>query len=233
MTATLLLVLGWAAIQRHQDRQRPGSGGKRKLDQDRQHHPLVPVAVSGIGVRRAYGVAMQALAEDLLAAMFVDGVVARQPNRAGRREAANDPGGQEEAQTPQRPASFGEDAMVTGRRSRQQGTECAEQIQHRMVAHSQDSREQQDQDAVVGGAGEHRSKGLPEGADGRRSLRFEPTQLLAGTLLRLALASALASRELAVPAGAAPGYTGHKSLLARKGRFLATPSIPSRRLVFV
>src|SRR5207237_8065856 len=96
--------------------------GKRKLDQDRQHHPLVAVAEGSIRLGRAHGVSMPALAEDLLAAMLVDGVVARQLNRPRSSKVANQPGGQKIGQTPQRPTSFREEVMVTGSGSWRQGT---------------------------------------------------------------------------------------------------------------
>ena len=67
-----------AAIQRHQDRQRPGPGGEGELDQDRQDDPFVPPAIGGEGVGRAHRVAMTALAVDLGAAVLVDGIVAGQ-----------------------------------------------------------------------------------------------------------------------------------------------------------
>src|SRR3954452_16688186 len=77
-TLTLALVLLGAAIQRYKDRQRPGTHGEGELDQDRQDDPLVPPAIRGERVGRAYRVAMATLAVDLVAAMLVDGVVSGQ-----------------------------------------------------------------------------------------------------------------------------------------------------------
>ena len=233
VATTLLFVFARAAIERHQDGQCPRATSEWKLHQDRQHHPLVPIAESGIGVGRAHGVAMPALAEDLLAAMLVDGVVARQLNRSRNGKVADKPGGQKVGQAPQRPTSFREQAMVTGRGSRRQGTKCAQQIQDGMVAGGQDRREQQNKEAVIGRSGEHLAEGAQEKTNGRRCSLLEAAKLTPSALLGFALPSLSPSRKFGMPALPVLGYTGHESLLAWNERARDIPSIPSRRLVFV
>ena len=58
------------AIQRDQDRQRPGTVAERELNQDRQDDPLVSPTVRRIGMGGTHGIAMTGLAINVLAAVL-------------------------------------------------------------------------------------------------------------------------------------------------------------------
>ena len=140
-----------AAIQRHQDRQRPGTGGEGELDQDRQDDPFVPPAIGGEGVGRAHRIAMAALAVDLGAAMLVDGIVAGQEDGAVGDVMVEDELRQEACQRQRGPASFREDAVIAGGISRSQAGHGAEEVGDGASSGGQDRRDEQDEEALVGG----------------------------------------------------------------------------------
>ena len=118
VTASSLLVLFGSPVQRAQHRQRPGAVQARLSHLDRQHDPtsLRPVPVSPlprcVRVRGTDGVAMPALAVDLLPRMLRDGVVAADRDRAARNETIDDASRENPRQPPRRPAPLREHAVI-------------------------------------------------------------------------------------------------------------------------
>ena len=74
------------------------------------------------------GIAVTALAKDLVTGVLSNGVVASQEDAAFRNEVVENPASQTLCQPPGGPAAFGEDAVVTGGMARRQGAEGAQQI---------------------------------------------------------------------------------------------------------
>src|SRR5262245_22602844 len=107
-------VLALGAVEVHQDRQGPGSGGEREADEDRQDHPPMPPTPGGVGVAGADRVAVSRLAIDLAPGVAVDGVVADQDHRPFGGEPAEDVAGQGAAEPQARPGGPAEDALVVG-----------------------------------------------------------------------------------------------------------------------
>ncbi len=118
VTASSLLALFGSPVQRAQHRQRPGAVQARQSHLDRQHDPtsLRPVPVSPlprcVRVRGTDGVAMPALAVDLLPRMLRDGVVAADRDRAARNETIDDASRENPRQPPRRPAPLREHAVI-------------------------------------------------------------------------------------------------------------------------
>ena len=152
--AAPLTVVLLGAVQVDQHGQRPGAGGEREADEDRQHHPAVAVLPGGVGVRGVDGVAVPRLAVDPLAGVAVDGVVADQDHRVGRAEVAQDVAGQGASQA--RPRGAGEDALVVGAVARGERPEGPEQVGDGAAALGEHGRRQKEREAPEGRPGEMR-----------------------------------------------------------------------------
>ena len=87
-------VVGRVAVQGDEHRQGPGPDGEGKADQDGEDDPLVAVAPGGEGVRGSERVAMPGLAEDVLAGVGEDRVVADQDHFGVGRQQGDDAPGQ-------------------------------------------------------------------------------------------------------------------------------------------
>ena len=111
----------FAAVEHHQHRQGPRATGERKLNQHREHDPLVAVAECRVGMRRSHGIAMPVFAKDFLAAMFVYRFVADQTNYSVGNEVPDDPVRQRATEPPRRPWRAREDAMIARRMADVQG----------------------------------------------------------------------------------------------------------------
>ena len=107
---------------------------------------------------------MAALAEDLVAGVLIDGVVASQEDSAVGHEVVEDPAGQAAGQPPGGPAALGEDAVVAGGVARGQGAEGAQEVADGAAADGQDGGQGQDDEAEEGGSGEGAGQGVEEGA---------------------------------------------------------------------
>jgi len=105
------------------------------------------------------GLLVARFAEHFAARMFLDGVIAcHRPWPFGR------PGGEDEtrqgvAQAPERPASVGEDALITGRMPADQKGRHPQPIAHRAPARGHNGSHAQEQPPLKGGVSKGRRKG--------------------------------------------------------------------------
>src|SRR5579884_2240463 len=80
MGTTTLAIIGLCVVVVYQDRQRPGTAGERKRDQNREHNPLTVITPGGVALGRADGIAMAGLAINVLALVAIHGVIANETN---------------------------------------------------------------------------------------------------------------------------------------------------------
>src|SRR5271157_4305605 len=207
-------------VQRHQQRQRPSTSGKGDPDKHGQGDPLVPPAVGGEGVSGTDRVAMATLAVDVLAGVFLDGVVASQFDGAVGYKPGEHLLGKTTCQRPRGPAVAGEDAVITAGVSRSQRAQTAEQVGDGASPQSQDRGEGKEDESVMGRVRESWFDGVKDSTDLFGQLVVNPIDLPPG---RTSFSGLLASRCTALvpelflgqPLAGTVGYSGHGSLLVR------------------
>jgi len=167
---------------------------------------------------------MPALAIDVLAPVFLNGVIASQEDRAGGQQVVEGPAGQESGQPPARPAPLREDAPVAGRVAGGERPHGPEEVGDGVPADGQQGSGQQEGAAEGGGLGEGPTEGIDQGADRVGQLRPQLPELSAYGPGRAGLPPpALPPLGLGPPRPPALGYTGHSSLLGRDTGSVLSP----------
>jgi len=224
MAAAAPAVVLLGAVQGDQDRQGPAAAREGEADQEGHHDPLVPPAEGGVGVRRADGVAVPRLAVDVLAPVFVHGVVAGQEDRAVGQQVFDDPAGQELGQPPAGPAPLGEEAAVAGGVAGGERPQGAQEVGDGVTADGEQGGAQQQGEAQGGGRGEGAAEGAEQvaGQAGQSGLRV-PQLSADGQRLASLPSSPLSPLGLGQPLSSPAAYAGHCSLLVRNTGSVLSP----------
>src|SRR5439155_24166148 len=118
----------------------------------------------GVTMAGANGVAVATFAVDLVAGVLIDGVIGGQISRASRDEASENPASEAAAQSEHRPTAAGEEAMKTGRITRSQQADGAQDVSDGVAANGQDSGDQQEGKAEKSWVAKDRGEGFKEGS---------------------------------------------------------------------
>ena len=113
-----------AAIQIDQNGQRPGSRGEGELHQNGEDHPFVAVSPSGVGMRRTDRIAVSGLGVNGASGVAIDGVVADECNRLIVGEPGDDELCEDTTESDSRPLCPTEDAAISGHRSGCEVLQC-------------------------------------------------------------------------------------------------------------
>ncbi len=138
--------------------------------QQHQAHPAQPAGLDEVAVGRAYGIAVDALGRDALAAAALDGVIQRQHHGTVRRKGGDQQAEQDAGAGARAPDGAAEDAMVVHEAALARAAGDPQQARHRAPPRRQDGTDQQHLCMAPGALAEQRREGQddPGEAGGQR-----------------------------------------------------------------